>query len=203
MITFTVAKVASPIVWHAHPVKNHLAAHPLRRVRPYTMVGDSDWRRQVLGVSRTASEDDIRRAFRQQALKLHPDVAAPGAASDARFIELSAAYKSLLQDNRPGGDGQQWDVPRDRGFLRTALRSRTTTLWLCGAALVGGVGIFAGALWSHQLLFGRSNYTQQHTSKSAVVHLVQAKRRAEREASSRAAHDAATQLNHTHEGTPP
>lgn len=147
------------------------------------MAGLRDWRREVLGVAADAPLEECKRAFRQQALKLHPDTAGQ-AASDARFIQLSEAYRSLLQDHRPGSDGQQqWDVPRERGgFVRSALRSRTSTLWMCGASLLAGVGIFAGALASHQHLFGKSNYTHQHSTRSAVVAAVKAKRRAEREA---------------------
>ena len=141
-----------------------------------------DWRREALGVPADASLDDCKRAFRQQALKSHPDTSGGQAsAGDARFIQLSEAYRSLLEDPRLGGQQQQpqWqDVPRGRGGLvRNALRSRTTTLWLCGASLLGGVGIFAGALASHQLLFGKSNYTPQATSRSAVVAAVARRRK--------------------------
>jgi DnaJ-class molecular chaperone len=127
-----------------------------------------------------ASLDDCKRAFRQQALRSHPDTAGQASAGDARFIQLSEAYRSLLEDPRLEGQQQQpqWqDVQRGRGgFVRSALRSRTTTLWLCGASLLGGVGIFVGALASHKLLFGKSNYTPQATSRSAVVQAVKRRR---------------------------
>ncbi len=99
-----------------------------------------DWRRDLLGVRRDASLDECKAAFRRRALELHPDVAR-SPASERRFVELSEAYQSLLNDSRPPATR---DVPRSRGFVNAALRSRTTTLWLCGASLVGGVCIFAG-----------------------------------------------------------
>ena len=49
---------------------------------------------EVLGVSRDASEDEIKKAFRRQARKLHPDVnKAPNA--EEQFKELNEAYDVL------------------------------------------------------------------------------------------------------------
>ena len=49
---------------------------------------------QILGVSRDASEEEIKKAFRQQALKYHPDRnQEPGA--DAKFKEINEAYQVL------------------------------------------------------------------------------------------------------------
>jgi len=53
----------------------------------------------VVGVARTASQDDIRSAYRQLARKLHPDVNPGDAAAEARFKEVSAAY-SVLSDEK-------------------------------------------------------------------------------------------------------
>ncbi|MDO4613863.1 MAG: molecular chaperone DnaJ [Actinomycetaceae bacterium] len=48
---------------------------------------------EVLGVSRDASQDDIKKAYRKLARKLHPDVAGPG--SEEAFKEVSVAYQTL------------------------------------------------------------------------------------------------------------
>ena len=49
---------------------------------------------QILGVSRDATEEEIKKAFRQQALKYHPDRnQEPGA--DAKFKEINEAYQVL------------------------------------------------------------------------------------------------------------
>ena len=49
---------------------------------------------QILGVSRDATEEDIKKAFRQQALKYHPDRnQEPGA--DQKFKEINEAYQVL------------------------------------------------------------------------------------------------------------
>lgn len=49
---------------------------------------------QVLGVSRTAGEDEIRKAFRRLARQYHPDVNREDGA-EARFKEVSEAYEVL------------------------------------------------------------------------------------------------------------
>ncbi len=54
---------------------------------------------QILEVEKNASKDDIKRAFRQKARKLHPDVnKAPDA--EERFKELGKAYETLMDDDK-------------------------------------------------------------------------------------------------------
>jgi molecular chaperone DnaJ len=52
----------------------------------------------VLGISRTASPDDIKRAYRQLARKYHPDVN-PDPSAQEQFKEINAAYE-VLSDPR-------------------------------------------------------------------------------------------------------
>ncbi|MGD9694412.1 MAG: molecular chaperone DnaJ [Thermoleophilia bacterium] len=49
---------------------------------------------EVLGVSRGASEDEIKKAFRRRARELHPDVN-PDPEATARFKECAEAYEAL------------------------------------------------------------------------------------------------------------
>ncbi|HEV2317430.1 MAG TPA: molecular chaperone DnaJ [Thermoplasmata archaeon] len=54
---------------------------------------------QVLGLARGASEEDIRRAYRQLARKYHPDVNKDNPkAAEERFKEISEAYEVLADD---------------------------------------------------------------------------------------------------------
>jgi len=65
----------------------------------------------VLGVSRSASADDIKRAFRKLARKYHPDVNPGDQAAEAQFKEVSEAYEVLSDpDKRRKYDqfGQYW-----------------------------------------------------------------------------------------------
>jgi hypothetical protein len=54
----------------------------------------------VLGVSRSATEADIKRVFRSLAKQLHPDANTSDPAVAARFAELNAAYEILGDENK-------------------------------------------------------------------------------------------------------
>eukprot|EP00966_Prymnesium_polylepis_P308889 7137733-Prymnesium_polylepis.1 len=50
---------------------------------------------EILGVSRDASEDEIKKAYRKLALKYHPDKNAEDASAADTFKEINAAYSVL------------------------------------------------------------------------------------------------------------
>lgn len=54
----------------------------------------------ILGVSRDASEDDIKKAFRQLARDTHPDANPDDPAAEARFREIAEAYEILSDPQR-------------------------------------------------------------------------------------------------------
>ena len=54
----------------------------------------------ILGVSRAATEDEIRRAYRRQALQWHPDRRPGDARAAERFREVSEAYAVLVNPAR-------------------------------------------------------------------------------------------------------
>lgn len=47
----------------------------------------------ILGVSKTATQDEIKQAFRKLARKYHPDVNPNNKQAEARFKEVSEAYE--------------------------------------------------------------------------------------------------------------
>lgn len=55
---------------------------------------------EVLGISRNASEQDIKRAFRRLAKKYHPDQNKSDADAEAKFKEAQEAYAVLSDKNR-------------------------------------------------------------------------------------------------------
>ncbi len=54
----------------------------------------------ILGVPKTATREEIRKAFRKLARKYHPDVAADKAKADAKFKEINEAYEVLSDDEK-------------------------------------------------------------------------------------------------------
>jgi len=55
---------------------------------------------QLLGVSPTATDDEIKRAYRRKARELHPDSTGGDAAAEAGFKEVTRAYEVLRDPER-------------------------------------------------------------------------------------------------------
>ena len=91
---------------------------------------------KILGVSRTASDEEIRKAFRKLAREYHPDVAKNKAEAEERFKDINEAYEVLSDREkrqkydalgedwkragafgprtaRPGGGRMGRDIPRE------------------------------------------------------------------------------------------
>ena len=112
---------------------------------------------EVLGVARTASQDEIKKAYRALAKKLHPDVNPGNITVEQRFKEVSAAYDLLSDAERRrqfdageiGADGS----PRQQNPFRHQYRQGTA-----GGFDFGTGGIDIDDLFSD--LFGRGRRAQ-------------------------------------------
>jgi molecular chaperone DnaJ len=69
---------------------------------------------QVLGVSRNASDDEIKKAYRKLVFQYHPDRNPDSKDADAKIRELNAAYEIIGDaDKRQSYDRLSWgDEPR-------------------------------------------------------------------------------------------
>ena len=73
---------------------------------------------EVLGVPRTATEDQIRSEYRKLARKYHPDVNPGDKSSEEKFKEINEAYEVLSDaDKRKRYDelGPNWNQPGGGG----------------------------------------------------------------------------------------
>ncbi len=91
---------------------------------------------ETLGVSKTATADELKSAFRKLARKYHPDVAKDKKAAEEKFKQINEAYEVLSDPekkakydqlgenwNQPGGGFQpppQWGGQPGGGFSRGA-----------------------------------------------------------------------------------
>ncbi len=66
---------------------------------------------KILGVSETASADEIKKAYRKLAKKNHPDVTGGDKAKEAKFKDISQAYDVLSDEKRRGEYDQERKNP--------------------------------------------------------------------------------------------
>lgn len=82
---------------------------------------------QTLGVSRTASQKELKAAFRKLARKYHPDANQSNPAAEEQFKQVNEAYEVLSDEkDRKLYDryGDEWRAYRDAGFTGDEPRSQ-------------------------------------------------------------------------------
>ena len=55
---------------------------------------------EILGLSKQASDDEIKKAYRKMAIKYHPDKNPGDAAAEESFKEAAEAYEVLRDGNK-------------------------------------------------------------------------------------------------------
>src|SRR5262245_20011732 len=76
---------------------------------------------EILGVSKTATEDEIRKAYRSLARKYHPDRNPGDKQAEAKFKDIQEAYE-VLNDKTKRAQYDQFGADGPAGFagFRTA-----------------------------------------------------------------------------------
>ena len=99
---------------------------------------------ETLGVSKTASEDEIRSAFRKLARKYHPDVAKAKdkAAAEEKFKQINEAYEVLSDpEKRKKYDqlGANWNQPG--GFQPPRVGADSSNRWRISSAMAAEMAV--------------------------------------------------------------
>jgi molecular chaperone DnaJ len=73
---------------------------------------------EILGISKTASPDEVKKAYRNMALKFHPDRVTPDKKKEAeeRFKEISEAYEVLMDSQKRSTYDQYGHAGVDSSF---------------------------------------------------------------------------------------
>ncbi len=102
---------------------------------------------EILGISKGASEADIKKAFRKLARKFHPDVNPGDKASEQKFKEINEAYEVLSDAKKRQQYDQFGHAAFDQGFGQGAGPGQGFEGFARGADFFGGRGfedIFGG-----------------------------------------------------------
>ena len=113
---------------------------------------------EVLGVSKTATEDEIKKAYRQIAIKYHPDRNPGDKSAEEKFKEAAEAYNVLHDpEKRQQYDQFGFSGPMGGGgggFEGFGSQMNMDDIFSMFGDIFGGHAGFGG--------FGRSNRPQQH-----------------------------------------
>ena len=128
---------------------------------------------RVLGVSPNASEDEIKKAYRELARKYHPDVNNGSAAAEAKFKEVNEAYSTIMKMRREGTSGSSQSHQGYGGYGNSSYGNSNPYGNYGGYGNYGNYGNYGG----YGGYGGRSQggYTQSSPRMQAVRNYIQAR----------------------------
>lgn len=118
---------------------------------------------KVLGVKKTASQDEIKKAYRKLAVKYHPDKNEGDAKAEAKFKEITEAYEVIGDaENRRKYDemGSNWNQYQNMGG---GFQSRGRSRPFRGRSGRAGAGGFSDFF---QTFFNNSSFNEWSTGNS-------------------------------------
>ena len=80
---------------------------------------------QILGVSQNASEDDIKKAYKELVKKYHPDQYQDNPLSDVaeeKMAEINTAYDEIMQMRRSGSGSYSYGYSSNNGSVYASIR---------------------------------------------------------------------------------
>lgn len=109
---------------------------------------------EILGVSKNASQDEIKKAYRKLARKWHPDVNPGNEESEQRFKEISMAYECLGDKEKKKLYDEFGEEGLHPGFDSEKMRQYKAWQSADGAGAEGGEGERFGRYQSYEDIFG-------------------------------------------------
>ena len=103
---------------------------------------------EVLGLQKSASADDIKKAYRKKAKEYHPDLHPGDKDCEAKFKEVNEAYEVLSDpDKRAKYDqfGSQPSIPAASSPAPRASAASPTSSTTCSAGASAGSGASAAS----------------------------------------------------------
>jgi DnaJ-class molecular chaperone len=94
---------------------------------------------EILGVARSASQDEIKKAYRRLAKKYHPDVNKGDKSAEEKFKEVSQAYE-LVGDEEKRKKYDQFGQWAEQGGFDPRHQAYRTYTWTSGGQGGGGGG---------------------------------------------------------------
>lgn len=104
---------------------------------------------RTLGVSPSASDEEVKKAYRALAKKYHPDVNASDSGAEARMKEINEAYSTIMKQRREGNSGGAYGGYGSTGY--------------------GGTGYGYGYSSSPQMQAARNYIRARHYAEAAHV----------------------------------
>lgn len=117
---------------------------------------------EILGVSKTASPEEIKKAYRKLAIKYHPDKNPDNKEAEEKFKEAAEAYNVLSDEQKKSRYDQfgHAGMGGAGGFGGASGGMSMEDIFAQFGDLFGGGGFFGGG-------FGGGNYQRQHINKGA------------------------------------